>query len=209
MNVMTRRVVLDADNPLFEKIHPALLQIFCCGVKAVETKQLMLGAIISLVLAPFGWVALILGKAVHIAIVLTAWWLLRGFISEFGSLDYVLLAVGLIAIFYEDIHDELLNLFMFILVLVTGGGFLRWVCTGYLTGAAFRQKILTTKPMQFLIGQMVGVIPNPYRSRYEQTKRKLAEQSWECMDDYAKEKTEVVESIITAASSESENHSCP
>ena len=45
------------------------------------------------------------------------------------------------------------------------------------------------------------------RSRYEPTKRKLAEQSWECMDDYAKEKTEVVESILTAASSESENHS--
>jgi GrpB-like predicted nucleotidyltransferase (UPF0157 family) len=45
------------------------------------------------------------------------------------------------------------------------------------------------------------------RSRYEQTKRKLAEQSWACMDDYAKKKTEVIESIITAASSESENSS--
>ena len=42
------------------------------------------------------------------------------------------------------------------------------------------------------------------RSRYEQTKRKLAERSWECMDDYAKEKTDVVESIITAASSQRE-----
>jgi len=45
------------------------------------------------------------------------------------------------------------------------------------------------------------------RSRYEQTKRRLAEQGWESMDDYAKEKTEVVEKIIAAATSEHKNHS--
>jgi GrpB-like predicted nucleotidyltransferase (UPF0157 family) len=45
------------------------------------------------------------------------------------------------------------------------------------------------------------------RNRYEQAKRKLAKQSWESMDDYAKEKSEVVEAIIAAASSMSENHS--
>jgi GrpB-like predicted nucleotidyltransferase (UPF0157 family) len=38
------------------------------------------------------------------------------------------------------------------------------------------------------------------RLRYEQTKRKLASQSWPHMDAYAKAKTEVIESIIAAAS---------
>jgi GrpB-like predicted nucleotidyltransferase (UPF0157 family) len=45
------------------------------------------------------------------------------------------------------------------------------------------------------------------RKRYEQTKRRLSEQSWECMDDYAGEKSEVVEDIIAAASSGHEKRS--
>ena len=38
------------------------------------------------------------------------------------------------------------------------------------------------------------------RRRYEQTKRELAKQDWAAMDDYATAKTDVVESIIAAAS---------
>lgn len=37
------------------------------------------------------------------------------------------------------------------------------------------------------------------RSLYEQTKRRLAERSWPAMDDYARAKTEVIESIIAKA----------
>jgi len=37
------------------------------------------------------------------------------------------------------------------------------------------------------------------RLRYEKVKRELAKQDWECLDDYAQAKTEVVESIIAKA----------
>ena len=40
------------------------------------------------------------------------------------------------------------------------------------------------------------------RSLYEQTKRRLAAQSWPTVDDYARAKTEVIESIIAAALNE-------
>ncbi len=103
MNVLAKRIVLDADNSLFQKVHPVVLHIFCCGVLAAETKRLMLGALISVAVSPMGWVVVIFRKAIHIAILLAAWWFLRDFISEFGSLDYALLAVGIIAIFYKDI----------------------------------------------------------------------------------------------------------
>lgn len=106
MKLLAKRIVLDANNPLFRKVHPVVLHIFCCGVQAAETKRLM--------------------------------------------------------------HNELLNLFLNVLVLATVGGFLRWVCTGYLSGAVFRQKFLTVEPMETLVGSMVAVIPNRYRDRYDE-----------------------------------------
>ncbi len=168
MKVLAKRIVLDANNPLFRKVHPVVLHIFCCGVQAAETKRLMLGALISISVSPMGWVVVIFRKAIHIAILLAVWWFLRDFIAEFGSLDYVLLAIGMTAIFYKDIYDELLNLFLNLLVLATGGGFLRWVCSGYLYGTVFRQKFLTVEPMENLVGSMVAVIPNRYRDRYDE-----------------------------------------
>ena len=110
MKVLAKRIVLDANNPLFRKVHPVVLHIFRCGVQAAETKRLMLGALISISVSPMGWVVVIFRKAIHIAILLAAWWFLRDFIAEFGSLDYALLAVGMIAIFYKEIYGQLLDL---------------------------------------------------------------------------------------------------
>ena len=168
MKVLAKRIVLDAKNPLFRKVHPVVLHIFCCGVQAAETKRLMLGALISIAVSPMAWVVVIFSKAVHIAILLAVWWFLRDFIAEFGLLDYVLLTIGMTAIFYKDIYDELLNLFLNVLVLASCGGFLRWICTGYLAGTVFRQKFLTVEPMENLVGSMVAVIPNRYRDRYDE-----------------------------------------
>ncbi len=42
-----------------------------------------------------------------------------------------------------------------------------------------------------------------HRLRYEQTKHRLAAQSWENMDDYAAAKSDVIESIIVAAAADS------
>lgn len=168
MNVLTKRIVFDADNPLFRKVYPVILHVFCRGVRAAESKYLTLGALVSLALSPLGWVLAIFGNAIHVAIILAVWWFLRDVIAEFGSLDYVLLAVGMIAIFYKDFYNALVDLFLRILVLATGGGFLRWMCAGYLSGTGFRQWILTTKPMEGLVADMVGTIPNGYRKQYDE-----------------------------------------
>ena len=168
MNVLPKRIIFDADNPLFRKVHPVVLHIFCRGVKAAESKRLMLGALVSIATSPLGWVILIFKKTIHLAILLVAWWFLRDFVAQFGPLDHVLLTIGIIAIYYKNIYDELLDLFLNVLVLATGGGFLRWVCTGYLSGTGFRQKLLTIKPMEALVGTMVAVIPNRYRDRYDE-----------------------------------------
>ena len=168
MNVLTKRIVLDPDNPLFRKVHPVVLHVFCRGVQTGESKRFMLAALLSIAVSPVGWVVVIFRKAIHIAIILAVWWFLRDAIAEFGSLDYVLLTVGMTAIFYKDIYDELLDLFLCVLVLATGGGFLRWMCSGYLSGTGFRQTMLTRDPMERLVARMVVAIPNRYRNQYDE-----------------------------------------
>lgn len=167
MGVLAKRTVLDADNPLFREVHPVVLDIFCRGIRTANPWKLMLGALVSIVLAPFGWVLVVIRRAVHIAIFLAVWWFLRDSINAFGSLDRIVLTVGLVAIFYRQIHDELLQTILNILVLVTAGGFLRWICIGYVSGGAFRQKILTTEPMQALVGTLAAAIPDQHRARYD------------------------------------------
>ncbi len=169
MNVLTNRLILDEDNPLWRKAHPVLLQIFCRGVQAAESKQLILGALISIAMRPVTLVTAIFFNAIHIAILMAVWWFLRDYIAEFGSLDYVILTVGMIAIFYKDIYDSLLDLLLYILVLITGGRFLRWMCTGYLSGTPFRQNILTkNEGMAAFVAGMVAVIPRQFRDKYDE-----------------------------------------
>lgn len=167
MKNLADRIILDSENPLFRKVHPVLLDIFCRGTQAAESKWLMLGALVSIASTPLGWLIILFRKSIHIVIILISWWNLREFISEYGSLDYLFLIIAIIAIFYKDIHDETLNTLLNLLVFVTGGGFLRWVCSGYLSGTGIRQKLLTTKPMEFLMATFVPAIPVSYRDRYD------------------------------------------
>ncbi len=128
MSIMTKRVILDADNDLFRKAHPVLLDIFCRGVLAAKPRRLVLGALLSISASPVGWVIVVFGKAIHLAILLVVWWFLREEIARYGSLGYMFVALAVIAIFYKEIYSELLDRFLDFLVIVTGGGFLRWMC---------------------------------------------------------------------------------
>jgi len=168
MNILAKRAVLNADNQLFRKAHPVLLDIFCRGVLAAESKRLILGAFLSIAVSPVGWVIVIFKKAIHLAILLAVWWFLREEIARYGSLGYMLVVLAAVAIFYKEIYYELLDLFINLLVIVTGGGFLRWMCAGYISGTGFRQHYLTSGPMQRVVGSMVAAIPNQYRSRYDE-----------------------------------------
>jgi hypothetical protein len=163
---MTKRIVLD-DNDLFRKLHPILLDIFSRGVLAGQSKKLMLAAFLSIVTSPFAWAVLVFKKAIHLAILFAVYWFLREEIAHLGALGNVLIAVAIVAIFYKELYNELVQLILYILVIVTGGGFLRWICRGYLAGNGFRQQWLTLRPMEGVVGTMVAAISKEYRDQYD------------------------------------------
>lgn len=103
MNLFSKRIVLNPDNPLFKKIYPVLLDIFCRGVLAADSKQLMLGSALSILTSPAGWVVLIFRKLPHLVIITIVWWLLGTEIRALGVSEHVLLALAFIAIFYMEL----------------------------------------------------------------------------------------------------------
>jgi len=164
---MTKRIVLD-DNDLFRKLHPILLDIFSRGVLAGQSKQLVLAAFISIVTSPFAWAVLVFKKVMHLAILFAVYWFLRDEIAQLGALGDVLIAMAIITIFYKELYNELIQLVLYILVIVTGGGFLRWICRGYLAGNGFRQQWLTLRPMEGVVGTMVAAISKEYMDQYNE-----------------------------------------
>jgi hypothetical protein len=160
------RIILEGDNPLFRKAHPVLMDIFCHGIQSADNIKVNLGALILIGMAPFRWVMMIIGRGIHIVIILAAWWFLKEFIAAYSPLDSFLLAVSIIVVLYKDIYDELMVLLLQFLVLISGGAFLRWVCRGYLSGTGFRQWFFTLKPMESIIGSMVEAIPDEHRLKY-------------------------------------------
>ena len=165
MSVFSKRIVLSADDPLFRKAHPVLLDIFCRGVQATSPGRLALHALVNIVLSPFVWPVIIARKAIHVAILLAAWWALRDAVLPFEA---VILILGITAIFYKDLYDEARDVSLHLLVLITQGHFLRWMCSGYLSGTGFRQHWLTTRPMERIVGEMVRAIPSRYRDKDDQ-----------------------------------------
>jgi hypothetical protein len=128
----------------------------------------MLGAGLSILTSPWGWIVAISMKILHLAIVFVIWWLLRAEIAAFGVSEYIVLTLGILVVLYKELYGAILDLFLNFLVLITGGRFLRWMCNGYLSGKIVRQMQFRKAPMEQLVGCMVNIIPVEYRSRYEE-----------------------------------------
>jgi hypothetical protein len=167
MKQVAERIVFDADNPLFKRAYPVLLNIFCRGARATSAKQLMLTSGLSILVSPVGWAVAIFRRGIHILIVLGLWWFLRGEISELGISPILILAIALVAVLYKEIYQELVDFALYMLIFVTGGGFLKWMCAGYLSGTGFRQYAMTKDHMSRIVGTMVNGIAHPFRAEYE------------------------------------------
>ena len=70
--------------------------------------------------------------------------------------------------YYKEIYEEVLNIAAHLVVLLTGGRALRWVCNGYLSGDGLRERMLdSTMGAQFISGIVVGTMPTAHRRTYD------------------------------------------
>jgi len=163
---MARNIIIDADNPLFKKAHPILLDIFWRGIQSANTGTLMLVSALGIAMAPVSLAMVLFFKGIHLIVLLGAWLLLREYISEYAPFDIALVMLVALIILYKGIYGELVDIALRVLIIITGGSYLRWVGRGYLSGTGFRQWFVMTDKMQALIGTLIEALPFKYRNEY-------------------------------------------
>lgn len=167
MGVRPKRIIVDADDELMKEVRPVVFDAFCRGAQVASGGRLAAGAFLSMVSFPFTWPIAVARQAVHLLIFFAAWWFVYDSTVRMGIPDDLILTVGLVAIFYRDIHSELTDLTINLAIILSGGRALQWACSGYLSGTGFRQKFVNSRTMERNIGGIVAVMPEPYRSQLD------------------------------------------
>ena len=132
----TKRFPLQPEHDeLFKKLHPIILDIFCNGIAKTEPKTLVLGALGSIPLIPFDLAVSIVTKSIHLLILFLTWWFLSADLETYPAVEKILLTLALLAIFYKDLYEEIVSILLYMLIIITNGKFMYWLCEGYLSGA--------------------------------------------------------------------------
>lgn len=168
IKALSKRVMLDGNDPLLKRTEPILLTLLCKGVLEAPSSKLMTASGMMVLLSPIGWIISIVFRGIHICIVLAVWWFLRDEIAGFGISDTLVLAVAIVAVLYKDIYQELVGLLAHLLIFITGGAALRWMCDGYLHGNGFRQFAVSRKSTMGIIANMISAIPYKYKVKYDE-----------------------------------------
>ena len=159
--------IFSGENELFKKLHPILFSVFSRGVLEQKSNKLIFASLAAIFSSPLGWIVVVFKKGIHLTILFGTYWFLRDEILNLEELGKLLITIALIGIFYKELHQQLVQIVIYFLIIVTGGGFLRWICKGYLSGAGFRRYWLTYNPMEGVVGIMVSAIPNSFREQYD------------------------------------------
>jgi len=163
---MTKRILLGS-NDLWKKTYGVLIDIFCCGILEAESKKIVLGSIISILVTPTSWPIVIFKRTIHLAILAIFWFFFSSELSNLKEFEALFIAIALFAIFYRDIYQEITELLLFFLIAITSGGFLRWLCNGYLNDALLRQEFLTNRVVEPVIASLVPSLPDKYDNEYD------------------------------------------
>jgi hypothetical protein len=144
------------------------LDVFCTGIVKTEPKKLVLGAVGTFAFIPFDLAISVVNKSILLLILFLTWWLLNAELEIYPALEKILLTLAVLAIFYKDIYKKIINVLLNLLVIITNGKFMYWLCKGYLSGEGFRHNSFTGKSVEDLIIYYVVLIPAEYRSQYDE-----------------------------------------
>ncbi len=158
-----------APDKLAKQVHAVVTDIFCRGIKEVQSEKLVGTAVLSIVTYPIGLLGTIFGKIVPLLIFLVIWWFLRDEIASYGlNANKMILTLGIVVIFYKTIYQDLLGFLLSLAIIITGGGYLRWISDAYLRGLGFAKASYESRIMQALMEGFAVLLPYDYQVRYEE-----------------------------------------
>lgn len=156
-------------NELAKQVHAVITDIFCRGIQKVQSGKLVGSTLLVIIAYPLGLIGTIIGKIIPLLIFLVIWWFLRDEIANYGlNSNKVILTLGIVAIFYKTIYQDLLSFVLSMVIIITGGGYLRWISNSYLRGHGFAKASYESRTMQGLMEGYATLLPDEYQVEYEE-----------------------------------------
>ena len=156
-------------NELAKQVHAVVTDIFCKGIKKVPSGKLVRSALLVIVMYPIGLIGTVFARSIPLVIFLLVWWFLRDEIAAYGlHANKIILTLGIVAIFYKTIYQDLLFFLLSLAIIVTGGGYLHWISKSYLEGLGFAKASFESRAMQGLMEGYCSLLPYSYQVEYEE-----------------------------------------
>ena len=161
-----KRLILGNDE-LWNKTNLVLLHILSRGMNATEKSSIVLASLISILSTPLTWPVIIIKRLFHLIIFVVFLVFISESLMEFPGLKELIIPISLVAIFYRDLYQQLSEILIFILILLSAGAFMRWLCDGYLNNHPLRQQWLSSIEMEPVVASFVPVLPSNFQNDYD------------------------------------------
>jgi hypothetical protein len=168
VSIGPKRIVFrDKHSPLIQRAMPELLNTFSLGVEKASTGNIMKGIAVMLVMAPIMFVVLTVFRPLRLCVLVLLAWLLWGFADASNTLKWLFMGLAFAMLYFRDLREFLAQYGLTLIVFLSGGSFLRWICSGNLSGDPFRQMILASEGLVDMITTLLVVLPEEHRYRYD------------------------------------------
>ncbi len=168
MDMFRKRLQPTADDELFKKLHPVLLDIFCLGIRNAKSKYIVLGSLLMLAYRPISLITSIILSIANYVPLIIFWVILSDDMNKAGISASIFIGVSILLINYKDIVTEVSSIIGNTVNIITGGSALKMVCSSYLNGGFFSEMLLASEKMSVPITSFTALIPKKYGKKYDQ-----------------------------------------
>lgn len=168
MDMFRKRLQPSADDELFKKLHPVLLDIFCLGMRDAKSKHIVLGSLLMLAYTPISLITSIIFSIVNYVPLMVFWAILSDDINQAGISTPLFIGISILSVNYKDAVTEVTSIIGNAINVFTGGGALKMLCSSYLKGGFFSEMLLANEKMSVPITSFTAVIPKKYGNKYDQ-----------------------------------------
>lgn len=168
MDILRKHLQPSAEDGLFKKLHPVLLDTFSMGVRNAKSRNLILGSSLMLAFTPVSLVTSILFKFASYISLFIFWVIFNSDINQAGISTPLFIGLSVLFVNYKDIVEEIASIIGHSINILTAGSALKIVCNSYLSGSLFGEIILSSDKMSVLITSFIAVIPKKYGNKYDQ-----------------------------------------
>ncbi len=168
MDIFRKRLQPSADDGLFKKLHPVLLDIFCLGVRDAKSKHIALCSLLMLAYTPISLVTSIIFSFANYIPLIIFGVIFSNEINQAGIDTSLFIGISVLLVNYKDFVTESTLIIGNAINVFTGGDALKILCSSYLKGGYFSEMFLASEKMSFPITSFIAVIPKKYGNKYEQ-----------------------------------------